>query len=297
MSHIFISYSSKDNVFANRLADDLARFTKVWIDREGIKAGVEWEDALEQAIRECGIFLIVVSPDSNRSEWVARETIRAEHLEKQRIPILLEGELPLRLLNVQYVDFRGNYEGGFTDLLESIQGSINPEEGLQEEVNKLLGAGIRAHLLGQMLDANGLISQALTLQPTIAASLEEFWGKLQQVERTTLTSQYMEQITTRERSRYYGKLPELKNDLDYYTFEIALDAPQAVLDKIDFVKYILHESFNKPFQIVRDKESKFAWGGRVWGTFDTPIEVHFVDGSVGKTSHELTLDEAFSKPR
>lgn len=295
MSHIFISYSSKDAAFANRLADDLSRFTKVWIDREGIKAGVEWEDALEKAIRECGVFLIVVSPDSNRSEWVARETILAEHLQKQRIPILVEGELPLRLLNVQYVDFRGNYEGGFTDLLESLQGSINPEHGLQEEVNKLLGAGVRAHLLGQTLDANGLISQALTLQPAIAASLEDFWRKLQQVEQTTLAAQYMGQIKTRERSKHYGKLPELNNDLDYYTFQISLDAPQAVLDKIDFVKYTLHESFNRPFQIVRDRDSKFAWGGRVWGTFDTPIEVHFVDGSVGKTSHDLTLDEALSE--
>ena len=165
------------------MADDLTRFSKVWIDREGIKAGVEWENALETAIGECGVFLIVVSPDSNRSEWVARETILAEHLQKQRIPLLVEGELPLRLLNVQYVDFRGNYEGGFTDLLGSIQDSINPELGLLDEVNRLLGAGMRAHLLGQTLDANGLISQALTLQPTIATSLEDFWGKLSRVNR------------------------------------------------------------------------------------------------------------------
>lgn len=295
MSHIFISYSSKDAAFANRLADDLSRYSKVWIDHEGIKAGVEWENALEKAIRECGVFLIVVSPDSNRSEWVARETILAEHLQKQRIPLLIEGELPLRLLNVQYVDFRGNYEGGFTDLLESLQVSITPEHGLQEEVNKLLGAGIQAHLLGKTQDANGLISQALTLQPAIAASLEDFWHKLQQVEPTALAPRYMAQIKTRERSKYYGKLPELQNNLDYYTFQISLDAPRDALDKIDFVKYILHESFNRPFQIVRDRESNFAWGGRVWGTFDTPIEVHFLDGSVGKISHDLTLDEALSR--
>src|SRR5688500_13580814 len=118
MPQIFLSYSSKDRPFATRIVEDLERFYDVWIDRSDLSGGAAWEQMIEKAVNDCGVFMVIVSPNSNQSEWVARETILAEKLKKYRIPILLNGELPFRLLNLHYVDFQGEYEGGFRDLLE-----------------------------------------------------------------------------------------------------------------------------------------------------------------------------------
>jgi hypothetical protein len=118
MSHLFISYSNQDRDFVQRLTRSLAPFYDIWSDREDLEPGVQWEKHIEEGITGCTVFLVIVSPASNESNWVTRETILAERLRKYRIPVLLEGDLPFRLLGVQYVDFRGDYDGGLRDLPE-----------------------------------------------------------------------------------------------------------------------------------------------------------------------------------
>ena len=115
MGHIFISYSSKDAEFALKLSASLEPFYDVWIDKDDIKGGSEWEKMIQAAVTDCDVFLIIVSDNSNESNWVMRETILAENLKKYRIPILLDGDMPFRLLELQYIDFRADYSGGLRD--------------------------------------------------------------------------------------------------------------------------------------------------------------------------------------
>jgi hypothetical protein len=288
MSHIFISYSSKNREFALRLADDLIRLCKIWIDREGIHAGLEWEQAIEKAIRECEAFLVIVSPDSNSSDWVARETILAEKLDKYRVPVLLNGELPFRLLNLHYVDFQGNYEGGLKDLLEAINDLIHPEEKTKDEVNRLLGTGIRAYLNGKIDDANGLIGQALALEPAIAATVEDFWLKIRGEPTTNFAADFMPLVRIIEHTAVDGKV----GNRTYFAWNVEIAAPESVLNQIDSVKYSLHKTFNPPFQIVRSRHNNFRLSRSGWGTFNIPVEIIFKDGSVGTTKYQLTFDSA-----
>lgn len=290
MTHIFISYSSVNRPFAFRLVENLERFFKVWIDREGLDGGAAWEQAIDEALKECAVFVVLVSPQSNDSQWVRRETIRAEQLQKVRIPILIEGELPLRLLDIQFVDFRGDYEGGLRDLMEALQEHLSPEQKNQNEIDRLIGAGIRAYLNGDIASANSLIGQAAVMGDDIADKLNEFWQQLIESREVDLSTDLMGKIGILEKAKTAGQFP---NGNTRFEWSVEVDAPGAVLDQIDHVKYELHESFAIPEQIVRNRQSRFRLSASGWGTFDIQIEVHFKDGTVGSTHHELTFESAF----
>ena len=131
---IFLSYATVDRSAVERIRNDieadasLSQHFTTWMDCHKIKGGHKWEKEIETNIETCHVFLVFVSPASNASEWVQRETIKAEQLCKPRIPILLDGgELPLRLLNVQYVDFRvwSGYSKGLTDLVDVLGAHLN----------------------------------------------------------------------------------------------------------------------------------------------------------------------------
>jgi hypothetical protein len=290
MTHIFISYSSTNREFAFRLVENLEHFFKVWIDREGLDGGAAWEQAIDAALKDCATFVVIVSPQSNDSQWVRRETIRAEQLDKVRIPILLEGELPLRLLDIQFVDFRGDYEGGLRDLMEVLQEHMSPDQKNQNEVDRLMGAGVRAYLSGDIASANSLIGQAAVMGNDIADKLDVFWQQLMGNREADLSIDLMGKITILEKAKEAGKYP---NGNTRYEWSVEIDAPDAVLDQIDHVRYALHETFPIPTQIIRDRQTHFRLSANGWGTFDIQIEVHFKDGTVGSTHHELTFESAF----
>jgi TIR domain-containing protein/pYEATS domain-containing protein involved in immunity len=290
MTHIFISYSSTNRSFALQLVENLERFFKVWIDREGLDGGEAWEQAIDAALKDCAVFVVIVSPQSNESQWVRRETIRAEQLKKVRIPILIEGELPLRLLDIQFVDFRGDYDGGLRDLMEVLQDHMSPEQKNQNEIDRLIGAGIRAYLKGDISSANNLIGQAALIGNDIADKLNNFWQQLMENREADLSTDLMGKISILEKAKQAGKFA---NGNTRFEWSVEVVAPDDALDQIDHVKYELHESFAVPTQIVRDRQSHFRLSASGWGTFDMQIGIHFKDGTVGSTHHDLTFESAF----
>jgi hypothetical protein len=286
MSQIFLSYSSVDRDFAERLMDDLENFYSVWIDREDIKGGLQWEQAIEAAILNCAVFMIIVSPASNGSEWVARETIRAEQLAKYRIPILLNGDLPLRLLDVHYIDFRASYEGGLFDLMDLLRSRLEPHKDNPQEIDRLLGVGVRLYLEGDVVGAQNFIGQALVQNPDIAPNWETFIERLQTPPQADLAPQLIGGISIVERARRVTI--EGKSQVDW---SVELAAPPSTLEKIDRVVYVLHETFESPVRTVRSRENNFRLNAIGWGTFEIPVDVHFIDGSVGELSYELQFKD------
>jgi hypothetical protein len=89
MSHIFISYSSKDSKaddgILSRLIARLRRNFKIWLDQTGITGGNDWQDALKQAIRDSSALVYIVSPNSVDSDWCQTE-IKFAH--SNGIPII-----------------------------------------------------------------------------------------------------------------------------------------------------------------------------------------------------------------
>ncbi|HSL31756.1 MAG TPA: TIR domain-containing protein [Anaerolineales bacterium] len=119
--HTFISYSRVNKNFALKLAHELkAAGFPIWLDQLDIPAGARWDDEIEKALRECGIFLTILTPDSIASENAKDEIGYAIDHGKRILPVLLEEcDIPLRLRRFQYVDFTSmNYDQGVSTAKE-----------------------------------------------------------------------------------------------------------------------------------------------------------------------------------
>jgi hypothetical protein len=290
MGYIFISYDHDDEAFADRLVESLAQYYEIWIDEEGIDGGAEWIEALDKAIRGCSVFVVLISPESNQSDWVIREIIRAEETDKHRIPILIEGDdLPLPLVNVQYIDFRASFDAGLRDLLEALTKHLDPKAHMQEQARLLIGTGVAAYLSGDPPKANHLIGQGLALDPEIAGSVDDFWSRLRARERSDLAAALMDNIRVVERTETLtdGIYTDGKTA---YKWTLELDAPDDVLNQIDSVRYELHPTFQPPYQIVRARETRFRLTRVGWGVFQVGVTVTFKDNTVGETVHQLTFE-------
>jgi uncharacterized protein YjbI with pentapeptide repeats len=91
----FISYSSKDQAFAERLHADLqANGVRCWFAPHDMPIGAKILDAIDEAIRLRDKVLLVLSEGAIASDWVEGEVTRALDEERERKKPLL---FPIRL--------------------------------------------------------------------------------------------------------------------------------------------------------------------------------------------------------
>lgn len=93
----FISYSSKNQDFTERLYADLqSRGVRCWFAPEDLKIGDRFQEQIEESIKAYDKLLLILSKDSISSRWVEREVNAAfEHENKQNRIMLF----PIRLDN------------------------------------------------------------------------------------------------------------------------------------------------------------------------------------------------------
>jgi hypothetical protein len=78
----FISYSSQDQEFAERLhADLIAKNLRCWFAPEDLKIGDRFQERIEESIRMFDKVMIVLSEASVQSRWVEREVNAARERE------------------------------------------------------------------------------------------------------------------------------------------------------------------------------------------------------------------------
>lgn len=112
---IFLSYSRRDSRLMRRVRADLrAEGFNVWTD-ENLKPGTpSWMQGIEAAIGSAMCIIVLLSPDSRKSEWVEKELSTAKIHRKQIIPLLARGDertsVPILLSNTQYADVRTETE-------------------------------------------------------------------------------------------------------------------------------------------------------------------------------------------
>lgn len=125
--HFFISYSRTDTTPKQNIVKQLrARGINLWVDIENLVPGTPaWEREIERAIRGAAGIIVLLSPESNNSEWVRREISFAEQNDKVVFPVLVHGNeddsIPLRLSNHQWVDLRKNYDNGLDELADALK--------------------------------------------------------------------------------------------------------------------------------------------------------------------------------
>ncbi|KPA10877.1 Toll-Interleukin receptor domain protein [Candidatus Magnetomorum sp. HK-1] len=88
MSDVFISYSSKDSVFAELCQIKLKKFgIKVWI---GLSPGDNWMKEIDKAIKKSDALILLLSENSNESAYVTYEWSFALGIGKKIIPLLID---------------------------------------------------------------------------------------------------------------------------------------------------------------------------------------------------------------
>lgn len=101
---VFISYARKDSDYVYTLARELRRVgLDIWIDQD-IEPGVNWDNSIELALQSCDKMLLIVSPESMRSENVQDEWSYFLEEGKAVFPFIYkEGEMSFRLRRRQYI--------------------------------------------------------------------------------------------------------------------------------------------------------------------------------------------------
>jgi CheY-like chemotaxis protein len=143
----FISYSSVDGQDAARqLAEALTAATppaSVWLDKDRLMPGRDWDDQIVEALRTCDSLLFVMTGESVTSQSVCKkEWSRALSYKKPIIPLLMERgiEIPFRLQDRQYIDFAECFEKAAARLCAHLAWLASPEGVLQSLKDRLADA-------------------------------------------------------------------------------------------------------------------------------------------------------------
>lgn len=131
---VFLSYSSQDRRFAERLARDLVGYgLRVWWDQWEMQVGDSLITKIQEGIQASSWLTVVLSPASVASNWVKRELVSAlaDEISTDRVrvlPLLLSDcEMPPFLRDKLYADFRVSYESGLELLLRRLAPPLRPE--------------------------------------------------------------------------------------------------------------------------------------------------------------------------
>lgn len=129
-SEVFISYSRTDADFARKLNAHIQYSGKTtWFDQESIPAGApNFEEQIQDGIRNCSNFVFVISPDSVTSRYCKEEVLFAEKHSKRITTVLLHkteiAELEkVGLEKINWIDFERetDFNAPFWKLIRAIE--------------------------------------------------------------------------------------------------------------------------------------------------------------------------------
>jgi hypothetical protein len=132
---IFISYSKKDTEYVSSLVQALRQQGfDVWFDKN-IMTGNDWDDTIEEEIKNADVLILILSKTSVASENVKDEMSYALSLGKSVNPIKIEEcNVPMRLARKQFIDFAIlGHDEGFQRLVKDINLQLMNGDSIKEE--------------------------------------------------------------------------------------------------------------------------------------------------------------------
>lgn len=129
--HVFISHSSKNDAFVNKLRETLELFGELsWIDSRDLTGGEEIETIIEEKIRSARYCLVVISFDALGSKWVQNEVrLALDEAQKRKddykiisviLPGIDKGHVDLLLPHNPFHIFVEDKPTGFDDAMPKI---------------------------------------------------------------------------------------------------------------------------------------------------------------------------------
>ena len=123
---VFLSYSRNDAAVAAAVAEDVRQMGHaVWYDRE-VAGGQSWWNAILGQIRDCDLFIFILTPRSLDSQACRNEYSYASALHKRVLPVLCQNGvkvnlLPPELSMIQFVDYCGQDKQAAFALVKALQ--------------------------------------------------------------------------------------------------------------------------------------------------------------------------------
>jgi hypothetical protein len=130
---VFISYSRVDQEFAEWLARRLSPEFAVWLDIWKIEAGKPFPDQITKGLKKSFAGLVILSPDSLKSEPVEDEwiTLYRQSFRRGRLLIPIryrDCEIPAPLKRQQMIDFRDDSNVAREESLGNLKGALRKRQ-------------------------------------------------------------------------------------------------------------------------------------------------------------------------
>jgi hypothetical protein len=132
---VYISYSRRNAEIMRRIRADLrAAGMSVWTDENLTPGRPSWRRAVHAAVRGAHTMIVIMTPDSIGSEWVAHEIGEASAARVAVFPVLARGTpknaIPSALSAQQHVDIRkeGDYRQALNKLTRALKQEIKRRE-------------------------------------------------------------------------------------------------------------------------------------------------------------------------
>jgi hypothetical protein len=120
--NIFLSYAKIDEGYASKIEDILENHNLRIFTMRMLSAGGDWLNRLRDEISQSDLFIVLLSPNSFKSEWVLAELGAAWALRKDIIPIYTRPEMlsksPIDLSKSESIDI--NYLEEHPEVLDRI---------------------------------------------------------------------------------------------------------------------------------------------------------------------------------
>lgn len=125
---IFLSYSTKNKVGVGKIKSWLYSFGfEVFLAHEDIEPSLEWQKAIIKELKECHIFIPVITQQFNESDWTDQESGMAFITNKKIIPISVEGFNPHGFIGI-YQASPMNQKSVETDCIKLIRAIKNDSQ-------------------------------------------------------------------------------------------------------------------------------------------------------------------------
>ncbi|GEM_PF-541157 len=120
---VFISHSQKDELPLAFIVNGLKRARiKSWVAEEDIPPNKPWNEAITHAVENCIVVVVILTNNSVESDWVQKETLRAEKLKKSFIVCRFDNaEAPIQVSEFHPLDFRSQPNSALIRLIKALQ--------------------------------------------------------------------------------------------------------------------------------------------------------------------------------
>lgn len=137
----FISYASKDGA---DIAIGISQYLEIkgvscWIAPRNVRPGSDYASEIILGIKDCKVFVLLLTEQANRSSHVANEVDRAFHYQKLIIPVMIKRQEGIDLQLSTTLEYYLSKTHWINTTVKAIREPDHPRHPVQELLTKCLG--------------------------------------------------------------------------------------------------------------------------------------------------------------